>query len=178
MKRELIPATSGVLVCIMAKYSFSGCQRKNGVRNGKCTTHKDSTILKSSTQTSPIKIQNDSLKKYMEHHENLVAQLQNQVTALNNQVGELQGHAIASNKIMREMNEENKKLREESNFLRAKMNSAHYHCDSTEQYLSRKENIKLHEVEEKDDEKDAVVLAEVLKRANFALSKSKFYSDT
>ena len=44
-------------------------------------------------------------------------------------------------------------MREENNVLRAKINSANYNNNSVEQY-TRRENVRLHDVPEYDDESD------------------------
>ena len=72
---------------------------------------------------------------------------------------------------------ENKELREDTNFLRSQMNCANYHCDSIEQY-GRRENGRLHEYPEKEGETEADVIAAVIERANYALSKNEHHKDT
>ena len=79
--------------------------------------------------------------------------------------------------ITKEVLEQNKDLWKEINFLRSKVNSTNYHCDAVEQY-NRKENSDWHQIAEKDNETEAEVIAAVVDRANYVLSKSNRFSDT
>ena len=79
--------------------------------------------------------------------------------------------------LARTLLEENKEIKLEQNTQRTKVNAAHYHCDSVEQY-DRKENLNYHEVEEKEGESEQDLIDAVVNRANYALSQSEHYKDT
>ena len=157
---------------------YPGCNRKNGIKNGRCRTHQG-CLQPPSPLKSPCaaSIKNEAIKNSLDHLNEMVLQLQTENLALNHQLDDLQDFAKHQKKLNRKLIDDNLELREENNLLRSKVNKANYNSDSVEQY-TRKENIKLVDVDEKDNETDKDVMNAVIDRANYALSKSKFYKDT
>ena len=149
---------------------YSGCNRKNGIVNGRCRTHVSSTNPLSPPTSPNNSVKNVAIQKSLEEMRTTILQLQQENLALNEQVGELQeSHATQKNI--------NSMLLEENGFLRAKINATNYHADSLEQY-TRRENIKLVDEEEKENETDEDIINTIVDRANYALSKSEYYKDT
>lgn len=160
----------------MTRCSKRGCNRKSGLTNGRCRTHQlpsTSSPPKSPASTETV----GNAKSSLDELSKLVKQLQDENLSLNNQFDELQSAMLQQKVVNKKLVEENIALRQESNTLRAKINTANYMSDSVEQY-TRRENIRIHDVEEKDNEKDSDVMKEIIDRANYALSKSQYYSDT
>lgn len=159
----------------MPKCTYPDCNRKKGVSDGRCRTHRGVQL---SPPLSPDgQIRNDSIKKSFDHLNETVARLQKENLALNEQVGELQEFAKNQVNLNKEVVKENLALKTEINELRTKVNVANFNNDSVEQY-TRRENIRLHDVPESDTETDNDVLKAIIDRANYALSKSPFFKDT
>ena len=79
--------------------------------------------------------------------------------------------------LVKEILEENKALRKETNFLRSQVNCSNYHCDAVEQY-NRKENADFHKCAESENEQEKDVIDAVIDRCNYVLSKSEKFKDT